>query len=119
MPRKKVSKAPAAPKVDAYPKVFDHYGDPRWMLRNAGNQPSCFNGVVDIERYQIRVEKIDEPDEVIEARLKRLWRTTERNHHVWHPMRAYAMRRFGWDHGKACRELDADDQGADYTGGSR
>lgn len=121
MARKQVATSAPAPKEDAYPKVREFFGAPSsWVIGRLGHDHACcFDGVVSVERYQVRVEKIDEPDDVIEARLKKLWRETERNIHTWHPMRAYAMKRFGWDHNRALRELDAADQGADYIPRSR
>lgn len=121
MARKKVSTAEPAAKPDEYPKVREFFGAPSsWEIGRLGHShPSCFNGVVDIERYQIRVEKIDEPEDVIEARLKKLWRESEPNHHNWHPMRAFAMKRLGWDHSRAVRELDPHEQGRDYIPRSR
>jgi hypothetical protein len=37
------------------------------------DQPDVFNGVVEVKRYRVTVEEIQEPDEVICARLQRLW----------------------------------------------
>lgn len=116
MARKKVATAAPAPKPDEYPKVREFFGTPSaWEIGRLGrSEPSCFNGVVSVERYQIRIEKIDEPDDVIEARLKKLWRESERNIHSVHPMRAFAAKRLGWDHNRAVRELASEDQGKDY-----
>lgn len=121
MARKKVSTAEPAAKPDEYPKVREFFGAPSsWEIGRLGRaEASCFNGVVSVERYQIRVEKIDEPDDVIETRLKKLWRESEPNIHVRHPIRAYAMQRFGWDHNRAVRELPSEDQGKDFIPRSR
>lgn len=120
MARKKVERsAPAAPRVDPYPMVIDHYGELGWALRNLGNQPSVTNGVIKVERYQIRVERVAEPDDVVIARLKRVWRTAERNVHHWDPVRSFAMKRFGWDYGKAMAEFPAEDNGIEYIPRSR
>lgn len=118
MSRKKVATAAPAPKPDAYPKVIEVYGTPH-LFHPGRSAPSCFNGIVSVDRYQIRIEKIDEPDDVIEARLKKLWRESEPNHHHVHPMRAYAMKRLGWDHNRAVRELPSEDQGKDFIPRSR
>lgn len=115
MARKKVQTSAPKPALDEYPMVREHYGNPAWAIRNIGNQPNFYNGVVDVEKYQIRVEKIDEPDDVVIARLKRVWRTTERNNHHWDPVRSFAMKRFGWDYGKAMAEFPAEDNGIDYV----
>lgn len=120
MARKKVAtSAPSPAKVAEYPKVFDHFGEPGWAIRNLGNEPRVMNGCVDVERYTIRVEKVDEPEDVVVARLKRLWRTTERNSHHWHPVRSFLMRKFGWSHDKAVREFPSEENGVDYIPRSR
>ena len=35
--------------------------------------PSCFNGMVRIRKYKLSYEVIDEPVEVLQERLQRLW----------------------------------------------
>lgn len=49
-------------------------------------EPSCFNGYVNVRRYRITVEQIEEPKEVLESRLLKLWRETD-NHHDWQPLK--------------------------------
>lgn len=48
-------------------------------------EPSCFNQSVEIKKYRVTVEEIDEPKEVLEARLRKLWSETK-NHHDWQPL---------------------------------
>ena len=43
--------------------------------------PSCFNGMVRVEKYRVTVEKVEEPVEVIRARLQKLWDECENHHH--------------------------------------
>lgn len=57
--------------------------------------PSCFNGMVRVRRYRITIELIDEPVEVIHARLIEMW-AAETNRHNWGPLRAEAAR-YGLD----------------------
>ena len=54
-------------------------------------QPSCFNGRVSIRKYRVVVEVIDEPDEIMIARLRKLWIECD-NMHQWQPLRAAAKR---------------------------
>lgn len=37
------------------------------------DEPSCFNGMVRVNRYRITVEKISEPHKVLCDRLQMLW----------------------------------------------
>lgn len=53
--------------------------------------PSCFNGMVRVEKYKITVEKIDEPIEVIQDRIISLWKKSN-NHHDYYPIKACAER---------------------------
>lgn len=110
MPRKpKPQPKPPEPK---FPRTYETYGDPRYAVeRHHRAAPSAFNGCVEIRRYRITVELIDEPVEVLRERLKKLWREIERNHHLWHPM---------WDAGAKLgmtrEDLPLDEQGADHPG---
>jgi hypothetical protein len=51
--------------------------------------PSCFNGVVRFRRCRVRIDEIDEPKEVLAARIQALWDHTD-NHHHWDPLRRAA-----------------------------
>ena len=59
------------------------------------DEPSCFNGIVSVKRYRVTVEEIAEPDEVIVARLKKLWEECNNQHHMG-PLRA-AAKKYGVD----------------------
>jgi len=54
-------------------KKFETYGNPEkqiaFLLHNA---PSAFNGQIQVERYRVTVERIDEPKEVLKERLLEL-----------------------------------------------
>jgi hypothetical protein len=52
-------------------------------------EPSCFNGMVNINRYRITVEKIVESKEILRERLQILWDYGD-NHHNWGPLKAVA-----------------------------
>ena len=49
------------------------------------DEPSCFNGMVRVKRYRVTVEEIKEPDEVIVARLQKMWDNCT-NHHNRDPL---------------------------------
>lgn len=53
--------------------------------------PSCFNGNVQVKRYRVTIEEIEEPDDVIAARIQKLWDECK-NHHHWSPLQAVAKR---------------------------
>jgi hypothetical protein len=48
--------------------------------------PSCFNGIVRIEKYKITVEKIEEEKEIYKERLQELWDTST-NRHDYMPLK--------------------------------
>ena len=52
-------------------------------------EPWCFNMGVGIRKYRITVEEVEESKEVLEARLRKLWRECD-NHHHWQPLQAVA-----------------------------
>ncbi len=71
-------------------KSFNHY-DIR-QLTEQWEQPSCWNGEVRVQKVRVTIEEIDEPKEVIAARLMKLWREVENMHHLG-PIQAEAQRR--------------------------
>lgn len=73
--------------------VFETYRDiGSYDVRNlTQEQPSCFNGDVRVRRYRVTIERIDEPVEVITARLQTLWETCD-NMHYWESLKAAAAR---------------------------
>ena len=111
MPRKSKAK-PVPPPEPKFPRTYETYGDPRYAIeRHYRPEPTAFNGIIEIRRYRITVELIDEPVEVLRERLKKLWRETERSMHRWDPMRAEALKL-----GMPKDDLPYDEQGVDYKG---
>lgn len=55
-------------------------------------EPSCFNGFVRVRKYKVTVELIDEPLDVIHARIQKLWDEGKGNHHHWEPLLAAARK---------------------------
>lgn len=51
--------------------------------------PSCFNGIVNLRKYKVTIELIEEPDEIIQERLQKLWDECN-NHHNWQPLKNMA-----------------------------
>lgn len=49
-------------------------------------EPSAFNGDVRFRKYRITVEVIEEPQEVLESRLQKLWDECDNFHH-WQPLK--------------------------------
>lgn len=54
-------------------------------------EPSCFNGSVNIRQYKITIEEVEEPKEVLEERIRKLWRECSNFHH-WGPLQAEAKK---------------------------
>lgn len=79
MAKKKV----ATPVKNEYPKVVETFRRiSEWSLSGMRQDgPSCFNGIVQVRRYRITVEEIYEPNEVIVARLQKLWDESDNHHH--------------------------------------
>ena len=76
--RKQIKKDPEA-KVTII-ETFCKVGS--WELSNMlQKEPSCFNGIVRIKRYRVTVEEIEEPVEVLQARLQKLWEESDNMHH--------------------------------------
>lgn len=51
--------------------------------------PQCWNQEVFVKRYRITIEEIPESNEVLGARLEKLWEETE-NMHDYGPLQEYA-----------------------------
>lgn len=83
MPRRKPQ--PAVPRFTSVrpnpaPVVTERFGEP-WIDPPSRDEPSTINGLT-IRRYRVTVELIDEPDDVLAERLRKLWRETRYNHHL-------------------------------------
>lgn len=87
--RRKTKRVPAPPPPDR--QVIETYGRPR-IERVQQTEPDAFNGMVFVERYRVTIEKIEEPVDVLRARLVDLWETCERNIHLWDPIREKAIK---------------------------
>jgi len=92
MSRKKTSPKSKVAAPPEYPRVLDVFGNPRYHIDQMSflKVPTCFNGMIRLQRYRITVEEVDEPIEVQRERLIHMWRTSERNHHHWSPFKAVA-----------------------------
>lgn len=49
-------------------------------------EASCFNGFVNIRKYKITIELIEESSEILAERLQKLWDECD-NYHHWTPLR--------------------------------
>lgn len=85
--KKKIASKPKP--VDVFPKIVETFrkiGDYELNGYSFNNdKPSCFNGVVSIKRYRVTIEIIEEPVEVYQERLQKLWDESD-NHNHWHPL---------------------------------
>ena len=54
-------------------------------------EPSCYNGFVNIRRYKVTIESIDEPTDVLADRLQKLWDEND-NMHNYKPLMEAAKR---------------------------
>lgn len=69
------------PQPDPYPIVIEQFSRPHISECDAWTRPSCFNGIVNVHRYRITIEKLDEPIDVIRERISRLWEESDNFHH--------------------------------------
>ena len=55
-------------------KLLEVFGEPNdYLLQHLGSkEPRIWNGVVDVKRYRITIEEIEEPKEVLKQRLQAL-----------------------------------------------
>ena len=54
-------------------------------------EPSCFNGTVEVRKYKVTVELVEETDEVIRERIQLMWDKID-NHHHRTPLRREAAK---------------------------
>jgi hypothetical protein len=73
--------------------VFETYRRPSAFSLDHFRQavPGCANGEVSVRRWRVTVEPIEEPVEVLYARLLDLWERCD-NHHHWGPLKAEARK---------------------------
>jgi len=76
--RARKGKAPTAtPAEQAITKTIEGFGAPRVDLPAV---PYCFNGAAHVFRYRVTIERIEEPAEVLRARIQDLWETSDNSH---------------------------------------
>lgn len=80
-PRPKAS-GRKAPRTPDFPMAIETFRDVSGYSLSSmrDDAPSCFNNSVNIHRYKITVELIDEPKEVLAARLQELWDKSGSHH---------------------------------------
>lgn len=88
--RRKTTPPPPKPEL---PHTFETFRNPAGysLMQLRQEEPSCFNGAVAVKRYRITAEEIQEPDEVIVERIRKLWRECS-NHHHWDPLQRAAAK---------------------------
>lgn len=91
MAKKKIKKPESI--EPAYPKVLETFRDigDYYLSQMKQEEPSSFNGNVQVRRYRVTVELIDEPNEIIAERIERLWINCD-NHHHWQPLKNAATK---------------------------
>ena len=58
--------------------------------------PSCFNRIVRIKKYRITIEEVEETDEVIRDRIRKLWNSPEvQGNHYYRSTLLAAAREYG------------------------
>lgn len=74
-------------KKDRFPVVTETFRDVSgyWLDNLTRTEPSCFNGIVDVVKYRITVEKIVEDTSIYQERLQKLWEECD-NYHHWEPL---------------------------------
>lgn len=74
----------ARKRTDLDREVVEVFGFPRYLVQSLRTsrtrEPYIVNGEVGFERYRVTVERIEEPDEVLVARLVDLWETSDNIH---------------------------------------
>lgn len=65
--------------------------DGYWLNQIKQDEVSSFNGIIDIEKYRVTVEKIEEPIEILQQRIQYLWDVCD-NHHYVKPIRDIAKK---------------------------
>lgn len=68
----------SAPLVFETFREFDSYSS----MNLTQDKPSCFNSMVRVRKYRVTVELIDEPIDVIRARIQKLWDESRNIHHA-------------------------------------
>ena len=74
-----------------FPKVIETFCEPWRSSIHVEKEPSCFNSVVSVRRYRVTIEEIDEPREVIAARVLQLIHDCDNLHH-YDPLKVAASK---------------------------
>jgi len=60
-------------------RAFETF-QPATVQPNSILEPSCFNGYCLIRKYRVTIEEMEESPELLEARLRKLWKNTRNRH---------------------------------------
>lgn len=101
---KKTKTPPPEPPTRYELETFRRVG-PYLLMTLDQPEPDCFNGMVMFRKWKVTMEMVDEPADVLYARLLKIWRKS-RNHHDVQPLQQEAR--------KLGMELPYDQRGADY-----
>ena len=52
-----------------------------WLNQIKQDEVSSFNGIIEIEKYKVTIEKIEEPIEILQQRIQYLWDNFDNYHH--------------------------------------
>jgi hypothetical protein len=87
----KIKKKDTKQQLPEYPKMIEtYYPVGRREFRNwMDSTPNAMNGGVRFKKYKITIEEIEEPLEVLQERLEKLWVEND-NSHNWAPLQAAA-----------------------------
>lgn len=78
---------PRHPYATKKPLVIETFWNPTASLESTSrihDAPFCINETVGIFKFKITVEQVDEPAEVLQERLRDLWRKCANHHHFTH-----------------------------------
>ena len=73
--------------IDTFETFKEIDGYAKTQLIQSG--PTCFNNMVRVRKYKITVELVEEPIEVIQERIQKMWDECN-NHHHWRPLKEAA-----------------------------
>ena len=85
MGRKKKNEIPQTRSFETFLELSDYAIETLTKV-----EPYCINGKVRIRKYKVTIELVEEPCEVLGARLQHLWDTTNNPHH-WGDLKAKAQ----------------------------
>lgn len=77
---------------------FDTFMRPgAWLVAQMKkDEPCAFNGIVEVQKYRVTIETVDESVQVIHERLQKLWDECDNYHHHWEPLKQAAAR-YGYE----------------------